>query len=198
MKARCYAAVVSTFVGTLAAGVATAQDAVMNSAETINPGNIKLAGYAVRDMDADETGLVARAGIGFAGGVDVEGRVGFYDGLRYFAGDLELWLVRGPGVDLSVGGGLHQRDFEAGPDVFGIDAFAIASGHLNPDLELYGSLDLDFERPDDPLADFTLAHAVAGLEIAASDSMDLHVEGGLGMNDRSSDYLAAGIAIYLR
>jgi hypothetical protein len=196
MRARC-CAVFMTVAATFVAGPVQAQDAVMNSAETINPGNIKLAGYAVRDMDADETGLVARAGIGFGGGVDVEGRVGFYDGLRYFGGDLELWVVRGP-LDVSVGGGFHQRDFEAGPDVFGIDAFAIASGHLNPDLELYGSLDLDFERPDEPLGDFTLAHAVAGLEVAASDSMDLHVEGGLGINDRSPDYLAAGIAIYLR
>jgi hypothetical protein len=191
-------AIAVTAVGTLLGGPATAQDAVMNSAETIDPGNIKLAGYAVRDWDAEETGLVARAGIGLTGSADVEGRIGFYDGLRYFAADLELWLVRGPGVDLSVGGGLHQRDFEGGADVFGIDAFAIASGHLNPDLELYGSLDLDFERPDAPLGDFTLAHAVAGLEVAASDSLDLHVEGGLGINDRSSDYLAAGIAIYLR
>lgn len=170
----------------------------MNSAETINSGNLKLAGYAVRNFDAEETGVVARAGLGLTDGVDVEGRVGFYDDLRYFAGDIEIWLVRGQQVDLSVGGGLHRRDFDGGADIFGIDAFAIASGRIGPSVELYGSADLDFERPDDPLEDFTLAHAVVGLEIAASESIDLHVEGGLGINDRSGDYLAAGIAFYLR
>jgi hypothetical protein len=183
---------------TASAPAASAQTAVMESAETINPGNIKLAGYAVRDLDADDTGFVARAGLGLAEGLDVEGRVGFYDGLTYFGGDLELWLVRDrSSVDFSVGAGVHRSDIEGAADVFGIDAFAILSGHLTESVELYGSLDLDFERPDER-DDYTLARAVAGLEIALSESIDLHLEGGAGLNDRSSDYLAGGIAIYLR
>lgn len=183
---------------TLSARTSSAQTGVMESAETINPGNIKLAGYAVRNLDADETGVVARAGLGLAEGLDVEGRVGFYDGLTYFGGDLELWLVRDrSNVDFSVGGGLHRSDFDGGPDIFGIDAFGILSGHVSDDVELYGSLDLDFERPDER-DNYTLARAVAGLEVALSESIDLHFEGGAGLNDRTSDYLGGGIAIYIR
>lgn len=191
-------AILAAFALTLGARTASPQDAVMNSAETINPGNFKLAGYAVRDLDADETGIVGRAGFGLAEGVDVEGRVAFYDGLTYFGGDLELWLIRDQSsLDLSVGGGMHRSDFDGGPDVFGIDAFSIVSGHLSRSVELYGCLDLDFERPD-VRGNYTLAHGVAGLEIRVSDQLDIHFEGGAGLNDRSSDYVAVGLAIYLR
>lgn len=191
-------AIVCALALTLSARTSSAQTGVMESAETINPGNIKLAGYAVRNLDADETGVVARAGLGLAERLDVEGRVGFYDGLTYFGGDLELWLVRDrSNVDFSVGGGLHRSDFDGGPDIFGIDAFGILSGHVGDSVELYGSLDLDFERPDG-FDDYTLARAVAGLEVALSESVDLHFEGGAGLNDRTSDYLGGGIAIYIR
>ena len=192
-------AILAALALTLGARPASPQDAVMNSAETINPGNFKLAGYAVRDLDADETGIVGRAGFGLAEGVDVEGRVASYDGLLYFGGDLELWLVRDrSSLDLSVGAGLHRSDFDGGVDVFGIDAFAIVSGHLSRSVELYASADLDFERPGEGFDGYTLAHAVAGLEVAVSDSLDFHFEGSAGLNDRSSDYLAAGLAIYIR
>jgi hypothetical protein len=183
----------------LGARPASPQDAVMYSAETITPGNFTIAAYPVRDLDADETGVVGRAGIALTEGVDVEGRVGFYDGLLYFGGDIELWLVRDrSSFDFSVGGGLHRSDFDGGVDVFGIDAFAILSGHLTPNVELYGALDLDFERPSERFDDYTLAHAVAGLEIRVSDALDVHLEGGAGLNDRSNDYLAAGLAVYIQ
>ena len=198
MKKTPMFAILAALASLCGARTASPQDAVMNSAETINPGNFKLAAYALRDLDADETGLVARAGFGLAEGVDIEGRAGFYDGLTYFGGDIELWLLRDrSSLDLSVGGGLHRSDFDGGPDVFGIDAFGIASGHITRTVELYGSVDLDFERPE-AFENYTLAHAVAGLEIGVSPSVDIHLEGGAGLNDRSSDYLAAGLAIYIR
>jgi len=170
----------------------------MNSAETINPGNFKLAVYPVRDFDAEETGVVGRVGFGLAEGLDVEGSIGFYDGLRYFAGNAELWVVRERGFDMSLGAGMHRSDFEGSFDVFGIDAFTIVSGHLSPSLELYGALDLDFERPDEPFDDYTLAHAVAGFEVRLARDLDLQLEGGLGINDRSSDYASAGLSFYFR
>ena len=62
---------------------------------------------------------------------------------------------------------------------------------------LYGGFDLDFERPAEPFDAFTRAHVVAGLQKHLTKTIDLLVEGGLGLNDSSPEYVSVGLALLL-
>src|SRR5512134_2284681 len=89
----------------LAAGSAHAQNVLMNSAETINEGNFKIAAFPTllfgENGADDEFGVAGRFGYGFTPSFDIEGKVAFFDGLKLYGIDAELWVVKGR-TDVSV------------------------------------------------------------------------------------------------
>jgi len=181
---------------------ASAQDVLMNSAETINQGNLKLALFPTvllgENGGQDDWGLAGRAGFGLTRSFDVEAKAAVFDGLKYYGGDAEVWLVRGPQVDLSAAVGYHRTDLEVGPDSSGIDASALLSMKVVRRLEVYGGLKLAFDSLKDSDQSYTLAHVVPGIEYRLSDDLDFLAELGIAVNDHSRSYASVGFAFYFR
>jgi hypothetical protein len=180
---------------------ARAQNVLMNSAETINPGNFKLAAFPTLLLGKhgadDQWGLAGRFGYGLTRNFDVEGKLAAFDGLTFYGADAELWLVRDrSGVNASFAVGVHRSDYDAANDVSGVDASVIFSGHLTPRVELYGGLQLGFESVQSSDTDFTRAHFVPGLEIRLTHQMDFLMEYGVALNDRTQSYFSVGLAAY--
>jgi hypothetical protein len=196
-------------------GVLVAQDfGVLESAETINRGNIKLGAFPVFvlqdtidgiDLDA-ETAIGFVAGYGFSDSFDVEGRVAIYDNITFFGADAEYWVMKNRPLDLSLRGGFHigAGSDEAGvADQSGVDFSVIGSAPVTPRLEVFGALDFAVNRFDLPQGlniddDFTTMHLVPGIEFGISPNLDVLGEIGVGLNDDSSNYVAIGIAYYVR
>ena len=182
---------------------AGAQNFLMNSAETINEGNFKLAAFPTillgEDGAGNETGVAGRVGYGFTDRFDVEAKLAVFDGLKMYGADAEYWLVKGR-TDLSLSAGLHLSDFENdGGDSTAIDLAAIASRSVGRKLEAYlgGSLSLEsIDDVDD--SDFTRFHLVPGIEYKLGEDLDFLAEFGLGLTDESPNYLSFGLAYYLR
>ncbi len=177
----------------------------MGSAETINPGNFKLLANPIvvfQDGAADnEFGISLLAGYGFTDRLDGEARVAFYDNVSFFGGDVEYWILKNGGLDLSAAGGFHVGWGDRIANTKAIDLTFEGSGHITPRLELFGafdvarnSLDID-DRFDN---DYTTVHLVPGIEYALSDNLDFVAEIGIGLNDDSSNYVSGGIAFYIR
>jgi hypothetical protein len=183
---------------------AAAQDfGVLNSAETINPGNFKFMGTPLvlfgRDDADDDVGIGLSAGYGFTDRFDLEGKLAFFDDLTLIGGDAEYWLVKNRPIDVSVIGGFHVGVSDSPLDTRGVDFTFLASGFAAPRLELYGGLDFSVNDYDqDGLDGYTTVHLVPGLEFAISPDIDFVAEVGLGLNDDSWHYLAGGLAFYLR
>lgn len=188
-------------VAMIPATPAWAQNFVMNSAETINKGNFKLAGYPVvllgEDGADDSWGFGGRFGYGFTDGFDVEAKVGIFDGFNLYGADAELWILKGD-VDVSLALGGHVADLDGGSDSKALDVTGIVGGHVTSRLELYAGLNFSFESLDDSDENFTRTHVVPGLEYAVSDDLDLLAEVGIGIGDDSPNYLAFGLAYYVR
>lgn len=204
MRSWCLALLTAASLGATAPGAA--QDfGVMESAEIIQRGNIKITGYPVFVLGGDgvegDVGGVLRGGYGFSDRVDGELGVALYDGAVLFGGNLEAALLRARqrarGVDLSVRAGVYLLRGDA-PDATGLDLAALLSTHLTPDLELVGSLDFDRRFYDAPLQDVNTLHLVPGVEYRVSRYLDLLAEFGLALDDDATNYLAAGLAVYLR
>jgi hypothetical protein len=185
----------------LVPALSSAQDfGVMNSAETINEGNVKLMAspmFVFGEGD-DETGVAISAGYGFTDRFDIEGRVAFYDGINFFGADAEYWLVRDEEVDVSVAGGFHLGRADGPFDLSGFDFTFLASGHVTPRLELYGGFDIATNEFDDDLGDYTTVHLVPGIEYAINEDLDLVSEFGVAVNDESNNYFSVGLAFYFR
>ena len=186
----------------VSAAPASAQNFLMNSAETINKGNFKIAGFPTvlfgEDGADDEFGIGTRFGYGFTDNFDVEGKLAFFDGFKIYGIDGEVWLVKGR-TDVSVAVGFHKADVDGGFDSTAIDTALLLSGHVADRLELYGGVSLSFEDIDDvDDSDFTRAYIVPGIEYRVSDEIDLLAEFGIGLNDDSPNYLSAGLAFYIR
>lgn len=186
----------------LAAGSAQAQNVLMNSAETINKGNFKIAAFPTLlfgDDGADnELGVAGRFGYGFTDNFDIEGKVAFFDGLKLYGLDAELWFVKNRPVDVSISLGAHKTDLDI-VDSSAIDVALLASGKVGDNLDLYGGLNVSFESLDDvPDSDFKRVYVVPGLEYKLHPDLDLVAEFGIGLNDDSPNYVSAGLAFYLR
>lgn len=186
----------------LGADTASAQNFLMNSAETINQGNFKIAVFPTillgEDGGDSELGVAGRAGYGFTDSFDVEAKLAVFDGLKIYGADAELWLVKGR-TDASVSAGLHKSDFDGGFDSTAIDLAGILSHALGGKLEVYGGASVSFESVDD--ADdsgFTRLYLVPGIEYKVSEDLDFVAEFGAGLNDDSPNYLSLGLAFYLR
>jgi hypothetical protein len=186
----------------LGSETAQAQNVLMNSAETINRGNFKISAFPTvllgQDGGDSNWGVVSRFGYGFTDRFDMEGKVGFFDGIKMYGLDAEAWVVKGHPIDASVSLGVHKLSLD-GPDSSAIDTALLLSGHVTRNLELYGGLNVSFESLDDvPDSDFTRVYAVPGLEYRVSHQVDLLAEFGISLNDDSPNYLSFGVAIYFR
>jgi hypothetical protein len=189
----------------LCAGRAQAQNVLMNSAETINRGNFKIAAFPTilfgKDVDGvdgeNETGIAGRFGYGFTDRFDMEGKVAFFDGVTLYGLDAEFWLLKGP-ADVSVSLGAHKTSTDLG-DSSAIDTALLVSGNIGDKLEAYGGLNVSFESLDDvDDSSFTRAYLVPGIEYKLSQDLDLVAEFGIGLNDDSPHYVSAGLAFYIR
>lgn len=190
-----------TFI-VLGAGSAQAQNVLMNSAETINKGNFKIAAFPTLLLGEDgadnEFGVAGRFGYGFTDNFDIEGKVAFFDGLKLYGIDAELWLLKKNPIDLSVSLGAHKTDLDI-VDSSAIDTALVASGHVSDNLEIYGGLNVSFESIDDvDDSDFTRAYLVPGIEYKLHQDLDFVAEFGIGLNDDSPNYVSAGLAFYIR
>ena len=181
---------------------AAAQNFLMNSAETINRKNFKIALFPVALFGRNDApfcwGVGSRFGYGFTDNFDVVGLVAFFDGLTLYGLDAELWLVKGD-VDFSVQFGGHGACVDNGNDSKALDLAALVSGNVADRLELYGGVSVSFESLDDgPDSGFTRAYLVPGLEYKLSEQPDLVAEFGIGLNYDSPHYLGFGLAFYFR
>jgi hypothetical protein len=181
-----------------------AQDfGVAESAETIDKGNFKLRAnpmFVFPDGGDTTTGVAGAFGYGFTNRMDAEFKLAVYDGLAFFGGDAEFWLVRQPqafNLSLSVGGHYANSDFS---DHAGVDLTVLATQSVTSRLDIYGALDMAFNRFRDPLPDrsYQQFHLVPGVEYKLRPDIDLVGEFGIKLNDDSSHYVSGGIAYYLR
>lgn len=185
-------------------GPAAAQNFLFNSAETINKGNFKLGVYPTillgdDDVEDDNSlGVAGRFGYGFTDSLDLEGKVGLFDDFKLYGADLEYWIVKGS-LDVSLAGGFHLIDSDAGIDSKAVDLAALFSGRIADRLEAYGGLSVSLESLDDvPDSDFKRVYLTPGIEYKIREDLDLVAEFGLGLNDDSPNYFGAGLSFYFR
>jgi hypothetical protein len=198
MKALRYA--VACCLVLVAASVASAQDALMNSAETIDKGNFKLAGYPIILFGEgdDETGGGFRAGYGFTRSFDMEAKASFFDGLTYYGIDAEWWVHRAD-PDFSLAIGVHRTSFsDIDVDITGIDTTALVSDHVSDRLELYLGARIAWEFPEEPADSFQRINVIPGIEYRVAKDLDFLAEGGIAVNDDADNYASVGLAFYIR
>jgi hypothetical protein len=181
-----------------------AQDfGVLESAETIDPGNFKLLVTPLfvfgKGGEEDQNRIVLGAGYGATRNLDIEGKVAFGD-TTIVGGNAEYWLIKRQPLDLSIIGGLHYLNNDGPFDVWGVDLTLLGSKHVARKLEVYGGLDFDFNRftKNVPDRSVTQAHLVPGIEYAISGALDFVAEVGVALTDRSRHYAGFGLAFYVR
>jgi hypothetical protein len=185
----------------LAAANVSAQGVLMNSAETIKKGNLKVAVFPTvlfgKNGGDSIFGVAGRAGFGITSRFDIEVKGAFFKDLNYFGVDLEYWFVHGRHFNVSVALGGHMTKVPGGGDSSGIDAALLCSTAPSKKLELYGGLMLAFDSMKNSDDNFTLVHIVPGLEYRLSASLDFLAEFGIALNDNSRSYASVGLAFYL-
>jgi len=188
------------FLVTAAAEV-SAQDVLMNSAETINQGNFKLALFPTvlfgKNGGDSLWGVAGRVGYGLLPRFDIEAKGAIFKSLKYLGVDAEYWLVHGRNANVSVALGAHLTDLQVGSDSSGIDTALLFSTSPVKNLELYGGFKLGFDSLKNPDHNVTLAHLVPGLEYRISDDLDFLAEFGIALNDTSRSYASVGLSLYL-
>jgi len=185
----------------IASAEVSAQDVLMNSAETINQGNLKLALFPTVLLGKNGSdalwGVAGRVGYGLTSRFDIEAKAAIFKDLRYFGADVEYWLLKGRNANVSVALGAHMTDSPGGADSSGIDTALLFSTSPVKRLELYGGFKLAFDSAKNPDQNFTRAHLVPGIEYRISDDLDFLAEFGIGLNDNSRSYASVGLALYL-
>jgi hypothetical protein len=184
-----------------AAAQLPAQAVLMNSAETINQGNLKLAIFPTmlfgKNGGDSVWGVAGRFGYGLTRSIDIEAKAAYFKGLTYYGADIEWWFLRGSNFNGSVALGGHMTNYDAGDDSAGIDTSILFSHKPVRNLEIYGGLMLAFESIKNSDVNFTLMHFVPGLEYRISDDLDFLAEVGIALNDNSRSYASVGLALYL-
>jgi len=186
----------------LAAAVqVSAQAVLMNSAETINQGNLKLAIFPTvllsKNGSGSVWGVAGRFGYGLTRSLDIEAKAGLFKGLKYFGADLEYWFLKSGDFNGSVALGGHMTDYSGAGDSTGIDTSLLFSHKPVENLEIYGGLMLAFESVKNSNDSFTLMHFVPGLEYRISSDLDFLAEVGIALNANSRSYASVGLALYL-
>jgi len=184
---------------TVAVAEVSAQSVLMNSAETINQGNLKLGIFPTillgKNGGDSVWGVAGRFGYGLTKSIDIEAKAAFFKGLKYFGADVEYWFLKGENFNASAALGGHITDYKGGGDSKGIDAALLASTRPVKNLEIYGGLMLAFDSIKNG-GNYTLAHIVPGIEYRLSDDLDFLAEFGIALNDNSRSYASVGLAYY--
>ncbi len=179
----------------------SAQEVLMNSAETINPGNFKLAIFPTmligRNGGDSIWGFAGRAGLGLTRSIDIEAKGATFKNFNYFGVDIEYWFFRGRNINASVLVGGHMTESKIGADTMGMDTALILSTKPARKLELYGGLKMSFDSIKNTNQSFTLAHIVPGFEYRISSEIDFLAEFGISLNNDSRNYFSFGFAYYL-
>jgi opacity protein-like surface antigen len=179
----------------------SAQDVLMNSAETINKGNVKLALFPAvlfgKNGGDSIFGVAGRIGYGLTESLDVEAKAGIFRGLRYFGADIEYWFLKGGNFNASAAVGGHLTDARDEADSSGLDVALIASTRPAERLELYGGLKAAFDSIKNENRSVTRIHIVPGLEYRISNDLDFLAEVGIGLNDFARSYASVGLSFYL-
>jgi hypothetical protein len=186
-----------------------AQDVLMNSAETINLGNLKLAIFPTmlfsKNGRANEWGVFGRFGYGLTRRVDIEAKVGIFKDIKYFGADIEFWFIKGRNFNVSAAFGGHvtkyNNDIPGDPnncDSSGFDSALLASTRPFRNLEVYGGFKFNADwvkyGPDNP---YLRMHFVPGFEYRISDDLDFLAEVGIPLKSYSRPYASIGFALYL-
>jgi len=195
-------AVVVLFLSILAIEIPAMTDVLMNSAETINPGNFKLGIYPFvllgKNGSGSDLGIAGRAGLGLTRRIDIELKGAFIKNVTYFGADIEFWLIKGRNINASVALGGHLTNSKTGADSYGFDAAFLASTAPARKLEIYGGVKFAFDSVKNSSQNYTMVHIVPGIEYRLSRKIDLLAEFGLALNDNSRSYISAGLAFYSR
>ena len=98
----------------------SAQGVLMNSAETINQGNLKLGIFPTilfgKNGGDSVWGVAGRFGYGLTSNIDIEAKAAFFKGLKYFGADVEYWFLKGGNFNASAALGGHITDYNGGGD----------------------------------------------------------------------------------
>lgn len=184
---------------------ASAQNFLLNSAETINRGNFKVGAYPMvlfgehSAAEGDQSrGIAGRLGYGLTRSFDLEAKAAFFDDFKLYGGDGEYWLVKGR-TDVSVAAGFHLIDAKGAGDAKAFDASLLVSRNLADRFEPYLGLSVCLESLDGvPGRDFKRLHVVPGFEFRLQRDLDFVAELAIGLNDDSANLLAFGLAYYIR
>jgi hypothetical protein len=178
-----------------------AQSVLMNSAETINLGNLKLAIFPTvligKNGGGSVWGVAGRFGYGFTSNLDIEAKAAFFKDLKYYGADIEWWFLKGHNLNASAALGGHMTDADGEGDSTGIDTSLLVSTTPAKNLEIYGGLMLAFNSVKNSDVHYTLAHLVPGIEYRISKDLDFLAEFGIALNKDSRSYASFGFALYL-
>lgn len=185
--------------------LAAAQDfGVVESAETINQGNVKIRANPMlifgKNGQDSTPGIAVVVGYGFTKSFDAEGGIAAYDGVTFFGGNGEYWLMKHEPFDFSISAGLHGRRGSQTVDVMGVDLTLLPSKHVGDRLDLYSALDFAFESVSSKNGGghFKTVHVVPGVEYGITHDLDLVAEIGIALNDSANHYVSGGFAYYFR
>lgn len=187
---------------TIATAEISAQDVLMNSAETINQGNLKAAVFPTflfgKNGNDSVFGVGGRIGFGLLSRIDIEAKAAIFKGITYFGADIEWWFIHGRNFNVSAALGGHMTNYSQGTaDSYGIDTTLLVSTAPVKNLELYGGLKFAFDSVKDTDQNFTLIHFVPGIEYRINASIDFLAEFGIALNGNSRHYASVGFALYL-
>ena len=176
------------------------QGVLMNSAETINPGNFKLTIFPTmiigKNGGDNIWGVAGKGGLGLTRSVDIEVKGAIFKNFTYFGVDLEYWFYRGRNVNASFAVGWHMIDTQIGSNSSGIDTAVIVSTKPSKKVELYGGLKLSFDEIKNTGQQIDLMHFIPGLEYRVAKDIDFLAEFGIALNGESRNYLSFGFAYY--
>ncbi|MCJ7583019.1 MAG: hypothetical protein MUP98_21080 [Candidatus Aminicenantes bacterium] len=178
----------------------SAQAVLMNSAETIQQGNFKLAIFPTillgKNGGKSLWGVAGRIGYGLTPSLDIEAKAAFFKGINYYGADIEYWFLKGHSFNGSLALGGHLLNYDGAGDTIGIDSSLLFSTTPAKNLEIYGGLMVAFESVKN-LDNYTRMHLVPGIEYRISSILDFLAEFGIALNDNSSNYASLGLAFYL-
>ncbi len=182
------------------AAAVSAQDVLMNSAETINKGNVKLGFFptVLFGKNGEDTlfGAAGRVGIGLTTRFDIEVKGAIFQGLKYLGADAELWFLHGPNFNGSAALGVHMTNRQGGDDSRGVDTALLLSTRPVERLELYGGFKFAYDWVNGSDRTLAMMHLVPGLEFRISRSLDFLAEFGFALNGNARHYASLGLALY--
>ena len=173
---------IATFI--LAMGfMLSSQAQVFNTATTLKKGQWNLGIQPALLLDADELILWVNGGVGLVSGVDLNLRLGLFEGDEYFGADVEFQM----GKRFSLSAGAHSWGDLA------LDGTALLSFPITKGTYLYTGADLDVVLADDVIIPLWIP---IGIEIGIKSKMSFILETDINVPDNASHMLGGGLNFY--